>query len=68
MAENRHHMNVLVYRRLLEQRPGARDNNVLCVPLMGSKDRLTSMPIPLTLHERALRLFPDSPYGKEHAS
>jgi transcriptional regulator with XRE-family HTH domain len=35
-------MNVLVDRKLPEQQPGARDNSVLCVPLMGSEDRLTA--------------------------
>ena len=42
LADNRHHMNVLVDRKLPEQQPGARDNTVLCVPSMGSEDRLTA--------------------------
>jgi hypothetical protein len=35
-------MKVLVDRKLPEQQPGARDNSVLCVPLMESEDRLTA--------------------------
>ena len=42
MADNRHHVNVLVSRKVPEQKPGARDKSVLCVPSMGSEDRLTA--------------------------
>jgi hypothetical protein len=42
LADNRHHMNVLVDGKLPERQPSARDNSVLCVPLMESEDRLTA--------------------------
>ena len=58
-------MNVLIDGKLPEEKPGARDKSVLCVPLMGSEDRLIFMSTPLTtpalevvlqgLHESEIR-------------
>ena len=58
-------MNVLIDGKLPEQKPGARDKSVLCVPLMRTEDRLIFMSTPLTtpalevvlqgLHESEIR-------------